>query len=101
MRTIRAWGSFARRILPCAILGSVRSWRNRVRPVTFSPPSFFRTALPMTSNVISERDRLLVLAEHVLHRLRDLAEARVRLHGVGDRRHEVRRPARLVAEPGQ
>src|SRR5207302_500340 len=37
----------------------------------------------------SELHRLLVLAEHVPHRLGDLAECRVRLHGFENRVHEV------------
>src|SRR5437773_594264 len=48
MRTMRACGSAARRIRPCSIRGSSRSWRKRVRPVTFSAPSFFGVGRPMT-----------------------------------------------------
>src|SRR5213593_3713403 len=48
MRTIRACGSAARRIRPWSIRGSSRSWRKRVRPVTFSAPSFFGVGRPMT-----------------------------------------------------
>ena len=49
IETTRAWGSAARRMAPCAIPGTTRSWRNRVRPVALSAPSRLRVALPMTS----------------------------------------------------
>src|SRR5262245_1653527 len=55
MRAMRACGSFARRIPPCSIRGSSRSWRKRVRPVTFSAPSLFGVARPMTLRSVTRR----------------------------------------------
>src|SRR2546423_641662 len=46
----------------------------------------------------SELHGLLVLPEDVLQGARDLAERRVRLHGLHDRVHEIARGPRFVTE---
>src|ERR1700682_1640219 len=55
MRSTRAWGYWVLRMAPWAMRGSVRSWRNCVCPVTFSAPSRFGVALPMTLKVTAVR----------------------------------------------